>query len=55
MIKLLSVDKGKRKDTVNLNFVCGGRVLEYLNRAVDVEKSLNVLLRYVEMIMLHVC
>ena len=45
MIKLLSVEKGKRKDTVNLNFVCGGRVLAYLGRAYEVEKSLNVLLR----------
>ena len=45
MIKLLSVDKGKRKNSVNLNFVCGGRVLSYLGRAFEVEKSLNLLLR----------
>ena len=47
MIKLLSVEKGKRKDTVNLNFVCGGRVLDYLGRTVEVEKSLTGLLRYI--------
>lgn len=45
LIKLLSVEKGKRKDTVSLNFVCGGRVLAYLGRAYEVEKSLNNLLR----------
>jgi len=47
MIKLLSVEKGKRKNTVNLNFVCGGRVLQYLGRAYQVERALNVLLRYI--------
>ncbi|XP_045210140.2 alanyl-tRNA editing protein Aarsd1-B-like [Mercenaria mercenaria] len=45
MIKLLSTDKGKRKNSTNLNFVCGGRVVEYLGRAYDVEKSLTGLLK----------
>lgn len=45
MIKLLSVEKGKRKNSTNLSFLCGGRVLEYLGRAYEVEKSLTALLK----------
>ncbi|KAH3699280.1 alanyl-tRNA editing protein Aarsd1-B-like [Dreissena polymorpha] len=45
VVKLLSVEKGKRKNSVNLHFVCGDRVLEYLGRTLQVEKSLTVLLK----------
>lgn len=45
IIKLLSTEKGKRKNSINLNFVCGGRVLDYLGRTYEVEKSLTALLK----------
>ncbi|KAL4229377.1 Alanyl-tRNA editing protein Aarsd1 [Mactra antiquata] len=45
VIKLLSTEKGKRKKSTNLNFICGNRVLTYLGNSVEVEKSLTVLLK----------
>ncbi|WAR04193.1 AASD1-like protein [Mya arenaria] len=45
VVKLLLTEKGKRKNSINLHFVCGDRVLQYLGRAVQVERSLNVLLK----------
>ncbi|XP_061182819.1 alanyl-tRNA editing protein Aarsd1-like [Saccostrea echinata] len=44
-IKLLWVEKAKKKDRTNLIFVAGGRVLQYLGRCVKVERALTTLLK----------
>ena len=56
MVKLLWVEKAKKKDRVNLVFVAGGRVLKYLGRSVAVEKALTTVLKYVYWVVcLSVC
>ncbi|KAK3579289.1 hypothetical protein CHS0354_033369 [Potamilus streckersoni] len=45
LIKLLGAERGKRKNSTNLNFVVGNRVLQYLGRCLEVEKSLTALLK----------
>ncbi|KAK3106035.1 hypothetical protein FSP39_011393 [Pinctada imbricata] len=45
MIKLLWVEKSKKKDRVNLVYVAGNRILKYLGQCVAVEKSLTSVLK----------
>lgn len=49
VIKLLNVEKSKRKDKTLLYFLVGNRVLSRLQGCIDREQKLTVLLKWVNL------